>query len=239
MEKIHCVIIDDDPNAVLLIEQYLLDYKQFKNIGSFLNPIKALEELPKLSPKLIFLDVNMPKLSGIELINKLGTDYDIILTTGSAEYVIESYEYNVIDYLLKPISSERFAKSINKFNEKKGYKLCRSNIELAERINKTNTLFVKQNYKTFQIPLTSILYLESEREYVKIVTQTNIFKTKQSLSFFGKRLKFYSFIRVHRSFIVSSGRVNSYTSTEIKVNNKKIPIGRSYQKELATNIQSI
>ena len=237
MKKINCVIIDDDPNSVLLIGKYLEDHEEFRKMGAFVCPVKALEALPKLKPELIFLDVHMPKLSGMELIKKLGSDFNIILTTGSGDYALQSYEYNIIDYLLKPITEERFSKSILKFKEKRGYKLSKRNIELAERVNQTNTLFVKQNYKTVQIPLNKILYLESEKEYVKITTYENVYKTKQSLSYFEKRLKSYSFVRIHRSFIVPSERISSYSATEVKVEDLKLPVGRSYQKAL-TQIRS-
>lgn len=238
MKTINCVIIDDDPKSVFLIEQYLKDYKNIKNTGSFVCPVRALEELPHLKPELIFLDVHMPQLTGIELINKLGSDFNIILTTGSGEYALASYEYNVIDYLLKPITEDRFAMSINKFKEKLGYRLSKNNIELADRVNKTNVLFVKQNYKTIQIPLSDILYLESEKEYVKIFTPGEIYRTKQTLSFFENRLSGFSFVRIHRSFIVPSDRISSFTSTEVKVEDKKLPVGRSYQKALM-EIQSM
>ncbi len=238
MKKINCVIIDDDPYSVLLISKYLEDHQQFRKKGVFVCPVKALEALPKLKPELIFLDVHMPKLNGLEIIEKLGPGFNIILTTGSGDYALQSYEYNVIDYLLKPITKERFSKSINRFKEKKGYMLSKSNIELAERIHQTNVLYVKQNYQMVQIPLNKILYLESSREYVKIATHDKIYKTRQSLSYFEKRLKSFSFLRIHRSFIVPSGRIKSYTATEVKVENMKLPVGRSYQKEL-TKFRSV
>ncbi len=237
MKKINCVIIDDDPNSVLLIGKYLEGYDEFRKKGAFVCPVRALEALPKLKPELIFLDVHMPKLNGIEIIKRLGSEFNIILTTGSGDYALQSYEYNVIDYLLKPITEERFSKSINRFKEKKGYNLSKDNIELAERVNKTNVLFVKENYQTVQIPLSKIIYLESNREYVKIATNEKVYKTKQSLSYFEKRLKSYSFLRIHRSFIVPSDRINSYSATEVKVDNVKLPVGRSYQKAL-TGIRS-
>jgi len=233
MKTINCAIIDDDPNSVFLLEQYLRDYKNIRNIGSFTSPITALKVIQKLKPELIFLDVNMPELNGMELINQLGTDFNIILTTGSRDYALASYEYNVIDYLLKPITEERFAKSINKFKEKLGYSLSKNNIELADRVNKTNVLFVKQNYRTIQIPLSEILYMESDKEYVRIVTSQETYKTKQTLSYFEKRLSDFSFVRIHRSFIVPSDRISSFSSTEVNIDNKRLPVGRSYQKALS------
>lgn len=237
MKKINCVIIDDDPNSVLLIGKYLEDFEEFTKKGAFVCPVKALETIPQIKPELIFLDVHMPRLNGMELIEKLGPDFDIILTTGSEDYALQSYEYNVIDYLLKPITTERFTKSINKFKEKRGYKLSKNNIELAKRVSKTNVISVKHNYRTVQIPLNKILYLESNREYVKIATSDGIFKTKQSLSYFERELKSFSFLRIHRSFIVPSDRIISYSSTEVNVEDLKLPVGRSYQKVL-TEIKS-
>lgn len=233
MKTINCAIIDDDPKSVFLIEQYLKDYKNFKNTGSFTCPVTALEAIQQLKPELVFMDIHMPELNGMELINRLGADFNIILTTGSGEYALASYEYNVIDYLLKPITEERFAKSINKFKEKLGYSLSKNNIELADRVNKTNVLFVKQNYKTIQIPLSEILYMESDKEYVRIVTTQETYKTKQTLSYFEKRLSIFSFVRIHRSFIVPSDRISSFSSTEVKIDDKKLPVGRSYQKALS------
>ena len=227
MSIFKCIIIDDDYGSISVIEKYIKQLDEFEIIGKFTDPIKAFSEINNLNPDLIFLDIEMPNLSGIELIKLVSGKRNFILITASNKYAIEGFELDVIDYLMKPLEFDRFFKAINKFRK------LNENI-LADN-NKKRILYVNENYKTIKIDVNEIYYLEAAKEYVQIFTNDRTIKTKQSLKYFEDILTPFSFIRIHKSFIVSIDRIDAYTKSLVEVNGITLPIGRSYKNKINFN----
>lgn len=224
MDKIRCIIVDDDKTSIKLLEKYIERLDEFSIISSFTNPINGIKFIQDNPIDLIFLDVEMPQLSGINFIKILSHKKNIILTTASRQYAFDAFELDIIDYLLKPFNYERFLKAIDKFKELNNFKK-----EGKEKQTKRGSaIFVKENYKTKKILIDDILYIESDKEYVKIFTLNSVIRTKQSLSYYDNN-KSLPFLRIHRSFIININHINSFSFSEVQVGSKFLPIGRSFK----------
>jgi len=240
MEMIKAVIVDDDLGALLLLEKYLSRLKEFEIIATFTDPIEAISEIPSLEFDLLFLDVEMPQLTGIELIKVLSRKRNIILTTSSKNYAIEGFELDVLDYLLKPVAFGRLIKAVNKFKDRTGVNTVpKGNAPLKKKSPKGVSIYVKENYKNVKINLNDILYIESSKEYVNIVTTERNIKTKQRLSFFENSLEQHDFSRIHRSFIVSLNSITAYTNSEIEIGGRSLPVGRNYKKTVGNLLANL
>jgi DNA-binding LytR/AlgR family response regulator len=228
---IRAIAIDDEPSALDVLKIHCEDIPSISLIASFTNPIKALDFLKKEKVDLIFLDINMPKISGIDLLKNFRLDSQIILTTAYSEYALESYEHSVTDYLMKPIRFDRLLKSIDKVE-----KQLKPNSSLQEKADaapqKRDWLLLKCSPETFKVQLDDIIYLESDGNYIhyhlrnekKIMVRSSM---NQALS----NLPSEDFIQVHKSFIVAIAAILSFEKHELKVVNQKIPIGQSYRSE--------
>ena len=219
------MIIDDDYGSISVIEKFLGQLNEFEIIGKFADSLEAFSEINNLLPDLVFLDVEMPNLSGIELIRLISTDLHFILITASNKYAIEGFELDVIDYLMKPLEFDRFFKAVNKFKKIVQY-------DSGSEIEKIKSIYVKENYKTIKIDINKIYYLESDKEYVRIFTKNKTIKTKQSLKFFDELLSPFSFIRIHKSYLIASDKINAYTKSIVEIGRKTLPIGRRYKNSL-------
>lgn len=224
MSTIKCMIIDDDYGSILVIEKFLNQLNEFEIIGSFTDSLEAYSEIRSVQPDLIFLDVQMPNLSGIELIKLISGNRNIILTTASNKYAVEGFELDIIDYLMKPLKFDRFLKAVNKFK-----KLTEQHNGSEIEKRKKKLIYVKENYKTIRIDIDQINYMESIKEYVKIITEDRIIKTKQSLKYFEELLSPFSFIRIHKSFLIPTDKIRAFTKSTVEINGKTLPIGRSYK----------
>lgn len=235
MEKYKCYILDDEPLAIKVIEQHLSKFNQFEICGSSTSPVTALTALKSLQPDLLFLDIKMPDITGLDLIEILHFKPDIVITTAFRNFAVESFELNVLDYLVKPIPFKRFAKTIEKFLERQ----IPTPVEESAR----DHLFVKADRKRVRINFVDILYVEGVKDYVKIVLKGRNILTKVSIGNFQKLLPTPPFIRVHKSFIVAQDKITAYTATDIEIGRKEIPIGRTYKDEfaqrMATNIRDV
>jgi len=230
-----CLIVDDEPLAINLIKNHLSKLDDFTITGEARNALEAMKILEKNQIDLIFLDINMPKITGIELLKSLQNPPKVIIISAYKEYAIDGFELDVIDYLLKPISFDRFLKAVNK------YKSIIKKVESSERnipnINNNNIISIKDNKKIHNIKLEDILYIESLREYAKIHTINDSIMLKCALSKLEKNLPSDLFIRIHKSYIVSINKVNLFTATFVEVGKKKLTIGRNY-KTLVINVLS-
>ncbi|MFH6943898.1 LytR/AlgR family response regulator transcription factor [Flavobacterium sp. FlaQc-50] len=221
--KYKCIIVDDEPLARELITSHLVNFESFELIASFENALKAYSFLETNTIDLIFLDIEMPLLKGNDFLKKLKNPPKVIFTTAYREYAIEGYELNVIDYLLKPITFDRFFVSIEKFKQ----------LQLPKKETKPTTdnhLFVASGSKNIKIVLDEILYVESLKDYITIHLENGkSHHIKQNISVFEKLLG-PNFVRIHRSYIIQTQKLTAYSKNEVELNGTEIPIGNSYKE---------
>jgi DNA-binding LytR/AlgR family response regulator len=226
MEKFSCIIVEDEKLASELLEDYIKDTPFLALKHTCSDALKALEILQKEHIEVIFLDINLPKLKGLDFIKTLKKAPQIIITTAHREFALDGYELNVVDYLLKPISFNRFLMAVNK--------LRTNGIIEPQMISFPNTertyIFINNNKKKIKIYTDEILYIESKKEYISIITLENTYQTKFQLTEIEEQLPKNKFIRTHRSFIVSLEKITAFSSTDVEINTLQIPIGRSYKE---------
>jgi DNA-binding LytR/AlgR family response regulator len=230
MNQLKCLIIDDEPLAQNVIENYLKNFSFIELIAKCENALSALDRIKKQKVDLIFLDISMPFISGIDFIKTLPNPPEIILTTAHKEFAIESYELNVLDYLLKPISFERFLKAINKLNVQTS-EIIRPVINDSEN---DAFIYVKSEKKNVKILFKEILFIESLKDYIKIHTLDKTVITQVSISAIEHRLP-DNFLRVHRSFIIAKDKITAYTQHDFEIGKHQIPVGRNYKTVVYKN----
>lgn len=221
---IKCIIIEDEILAQEVIQNHLQNANQFKLIAVCSNVLEAVEVLQQHEVDLIFLDIQLPGMSGLQFLRVLPNPPLVILTTAYAEYALESYEFNVIDYLLKPISPGRFTKAINKITTGRLF-----NYPSKENNALANYIFIKSNSKYFKVNFSEIIYLEAMKDYLKIHTPDYKLITHQTMNDMENLLPSSQFIRVHKSYIISLSFIKSVYGNNIEVDNATIPIGGSYK----------
>lgn len=224
MSKIKCIVIEDEPLAVKVLSDYILQVPFLELQATFKNALLALEYLRGNSCDLIFLDIHLPKLKGMDFLKTLSDPPSVIVTTAYHQYAVEGFELNVTDYLLKPFSFERFLVAVNKVKRSQG--------EIQDTNageEKKDFIFLNVQKKKVKILFSEIIYIESQREYIKIVTTKKEYTSKISTHEIESLLPVNLFRRVHRSFIISIPRIESYTSEIVEVGGVSIPIGRDYR----------
>lgn len=227
MQKIKCIIVEDEPLAAKLLADYIQQVPYLELCATFKQAISAGHYLQEENTDLIFLDIHLPKLKGLSFLRTLQEPPAIIVTTAYHEYAVEGFELNVADYLLKPFSFERFMAGVNKVS-----KLIRAQAPAEQAASpKENSLFLTIDRKKVRIDYDQVLYIESRREYIKIVTLNTEYLSKISTSEVEQLLPPARFVRVHRSFIVSVDKIDSYTKSEIEVKGTTIPLGKGYKNE--------
>ena len=220
------IIIDDETASHDIIKDYAGSLAYLSYQRSCYNAFEAIEYVNKNAVDLIFLDINMPKLSGLDFLRTLSNPPRVIITTAYKDYALEGYELNVDDYLLKPFSFPRFVKAVNKVFETISNKPgASSNIEVDD----DSKIFVKEDKKYFQIHLDEILYIEAYGNYVKINMQERTIVSHQTLTSLSHSLPENKFIRTHKSFIVSKNKIESIEGNRIKIQTQIIPIGKMYK----------
>lgn len=230
MNTLKCIVVDDSELDRLTIRNYLSEFPEMNVIGIFENPVLALEAIQISLPDVIFLDVDMPEMSGIELRKKVSDVPICIFTTDHPEYAVESFELETLDYLLKPYSLERFSQSIARIHE---YMDIRKKASEFGTQNEENTFFVKDGHKRVKINMNEILYLNSLQNYTAMVTATDKQYVLSTLSSLLQDDHFRNFIRSHKSYAVQKKYISSMDSKEITLTDgTKIPIGRSYKNEV-------
>jgi len=227
MKNIECIIIEDEFPASEILKSYLSEIPNWDLKTSFDNAIDAISYLSANKVDVIFVDIKLPKLSGISFIKTLDKPPIIVITTAFSEHAIEAFELVVFDYLLKPYSFERFVKTINRINTK----LVNSE-KIEPQKEESKFIIVKENRNNIKLFFDEIYYLESQKEYVKIVCENRAVKTKTGITKMTEVLPGDMFIRIHRSFIVKKDRVDSFSKKKISIKNQLLPIGRFYQKEV-------
>ncbi len=228
MKKYKCLVIEDEPLGRELICDYINDIDALQLVAVCKNAMEAYEILTSIEIDLMFLDLHLPKIKGLDFLESLKQHPKVIITTAYPEYAVKSYEYDVVDYVLKPIEFSRFLTAVNKFvsNDKQNNTI-------------QDFLFFNVNKKQVKVYYEDIDYIESQKEYVKIVTVNQTIITKYSISQLEKELPLNKFIRTHRSFIVNIKKILSFSHNEIVLNNQHIPIGRLYKDSTIAQLNTI
>jgi len=229
MSVYQCIIVDDEPIAIEILSAYLQRLEGFQVAATFTNPVKAFEALQTTPADLLFLDIQMPELTGIDLIRSLRRRPEVILTTAYREFALDGFDLDVADYLLKPVSFDRFLKAVDKFHFRVQNRRAGASQPLPAASEELPHLFVRADRKNVKIQLHEILYLESLKDYVRIVTANGKFLTKETITHFENVLPAEQFLRVHRSFIVSKDKVSALSVDGLEIGKTVIPIGRMYK----------
>jgi two-component system LytT family response regulator len=227
MSKIKCIVVEDEPLAAKVLVDYISQVPFLQLQGSFKDAILATEFLRDYNTDLIFLDIHLPKLKGMAFLKTLSSPPAVIITTAYHQYALEGYELNVTDYLLKPFEFERFLVAVNKVQS--AQKQQQLPIEKKEQ---KDYLFLNVQKKKVKILFSEIAYIESQREYIKIVTTKKEYISKMSTNEIEELLPSHFFKRIHRSFIVSINKIESYTAEMVEINGISIPIGRGYRENI-------
>lgn len=228
MSKIKCIVVEDEPLATKVLTDYISQVPFLELQGAFKDAILATEFLRNHNTDLIFLDIHLPKLKGLAFLKTLTIPPAVIITTAYHQYAVEGFNLNVTDYLLKPFEFERFLVAVNKVRaaHSEGQKVAES--------KEKDFIFLNVQKKKVRILFSEILYIESQREYIKIVTTKKEFISKMSTHEIESVLPSGLFKRIHRSFIVSVSKIDSYTAEAVDVNGFSIPIGRGYKDVIET-----
>ncbi|MBN8838490.1 MAG: response regulator transcription factor [Sphingobacteriia bacterium] len=232
---IKCLIVDDEPPAREIIRRYIEQTPMLELAGECANAIQAFTVLQQQSIDLVFLDIRMPQLSGNDFLKTLNHPPKIIFTTAFSEYALESYELDAVDYLMKPIPFNRFLKAVNKAYQQTVIKND-AGILVNEEKKTDSFVYFRADRKMVKVTLQDILYIESMKDYIKVFTKSGTIITKQSISSVEAMLPEKEFIRTHRSFIVSTRHIKSFTTELIEVHNTEIPIGKLFRNEVMKSL---
>jgi len=219
MSKIKCIIIEDEPLAAKVLTDYISEVPFLELQKTFKDAILATDFLRQNDTDLIFLDIHLPKLKGMTFLKTLTNPPAVIITTAYHQYAVEGFDLNVTDYLLKPIEFERFLIAVNKVNKE----------QKKMQAETKDFIFVTIQKRKVKILFSEIAYIESQREYVKIVTTKDTYISKMSTGEIEEMLPAHLFKRIHRSFIIAVSKIDSYNAEMVEVNGVQIPIGRAYQ----------
>lgn len=224
------IIVDDEPKAIELIASYLAHFSKFELVASFRNGLKALEFLNTNVVDVIFLDINMPHLSGLSLSKMISPDTSIVFTTAYSEHALESYEVNAVDYLLKPISLDRFSKAITKLTNHINTRVTKSDSEGSK------TIFIKSGLETHQVNLDAIEYLQKDGNYINYFVNGKKIMGRQSIAEALSQLN-SNFFQIQKSYIVNFAKIDSVSSDYVVIGENKIPIGSQFKSLVLSKLK--
>ena len=228
---IRCLVVDDEPLALDIIVDYISKVPFLKLVKSTISAIEGLSLVQNDEVDLVFLDVQMPELTGIQFLKIINGKCDVILTTAYSQYALEGYDLDVTDYLLKPIAFDRFYKAAQKVLQKKQDNSPQP-LQIAEasvQNSLNNFIFVKTEHKIQKIYLDDILYIEGLKDYISIFTKTERIITLQNMKKMEDTLPSKSFVRVHKSYIIALDKIDSIERSRIQISDKIIPVGDTYR----------
>jgi DNA-binding LytR/AlgR family response regulator len=226
---IRCLVVDDEPLALDILEDYIKKVPFLTLVKTTTSAIEGLSLVQSGAIDLVFLDVQMPELTGIQFLKIINGKCDVILTTAYSQYALDGYDLDVVDYLLKPIAFDRFYKAAQKVLQAKGHNHSSAPELQSVKQNNNDFIFVKTEHKIQKIYLDNILYIEGLKDYISIYTGTERIITLQNMKKMEESLPAKSFIRVHKSYIISLGKIESIERSRIQIGDKIIPIGDTYR----------
>jgi DNA-binding LytR/AlgR family response regulator len=234
--KVKCLIIDDEPPARELLAAYIQRIEDYEIKGICSNALEAFSFLQKNHVDILFLDIQMPRMSGLELIRSLPEKPAVVFTTAYREYGADGFELDVLDYLVKPFTFDRFLKAIAKFNQQVQFK---KNFDQATGLNAFDKayMYFKVNRDLVKIYLKDIVYIESIRDYVKIITDNRSIITYQRISFMEEKLPEHKFLRIHKSYIVALDKITGFSNDCVSAGTFSLPVGRSYKPKFMQYIE--
>lgn len=232
-----CIAIDDEPLALKLLEHYCSQVPTIQLLGTYSDPVEAVSYIRTLHPDLIFLDIRMPDISGMNIAQGLGKETLVIFTTAHKEYAVEGFELDVVDYLLKPFGFERFLKAYNKAEQR--FHLMEQQHSTSQHILDNKTIIFKHNYQNIQLAIHTILYIQACNNYIMIVTPSKSYMTAITMKAARDLLTETEFIRIHKSFIVAVNKINTFNNEHVIIEGKQIPVGRSYRKGFLEKMKTL
>jgi len=235
-DSIKCLIVDDEPLAIDVIEDYIDRVPQLHLVKTCNDAMEALQAINNYNIDLLFLDIEMPAMNGIDFLKSLSHPPQVVLTTAFRKYAFDSYDVDVIDYLLKPISFNRFFKSISKYIKINSIKAQDSTTETSNP-TKSSSIYVYADKKNVKVNLDDIIYVESIKDYVRIHTIEKNLISKATITKYENLLP-DAFLRVHRSYIVNTKMITAFTQHDIEINQKEIPIGSSYKRKVSDALKA-
>ncbi len=223
--KIKCIIIDDEPLAIKVIEAHLNEVPEIELAATFNSPLDALPLMKEDVIDVLFLDINMPKMNGLDFLRTLTNRPHVIITTAYREFAVDSFDLDVLDYLVKPIPFGRFLKTINKLSSR--IQLERGGADDIT-LQEEPFIFLKVDKKMMKIKLNDILFIESLKDYIKVMTTLGDYLVHKSMTSISEELPDTNFIRIHRSFAIAINKIEFIEGNSVMIANRRIPIGRNY-----------
>lgn len=234
----NCIALDDEPLALNVIRDFCYRLDFLNLVAACTNPVDAVQYFKEENIDLIFLDIHMPNISGLEFIRILDKRPMVIFTTAYSNYALEGFEINAVDYLLKPISFDRFLKAVNRANELHALKEHNTNPLSNDHHNGNKFMMVKVEYSTVKINIDNILYIEGLKDYIKIYSGGRPVLTKSTMKNIEEKLPSCAFMRVHKSYIVAIDKIDSIENNRILIGERRIPVGSQYKSEFNRFLES-
>ncbi|MFT6334533.1 MAG: DNA-binding LytR/AlgR family response regulator [Saprospiraceae bacterium] len=224
-----CIIIEDQPPAQRILQKYIKDIGTIELLNTFTDALQAIDFLRANTVDLIFLDIHLPKLSGIDFLKTLDNPPSVILTTAFPDFALESYELSVVDYLLKPFSFARFIKAVSKLNQTQpAESVTESNVK-----DNANSIYIKSGHDYHKVLIEDIVSINSDRDYTELHTDSVKYLSSHSLKYWEDILSENKFVRAHKSYLINENKITRITAMEVELLEKhRIPIGRAYKKNM-------
>jgi len=236
-KKINCLIVDDETTARDILESHLNKIDQMNIVASCKNALEAFQQITNQSIDLIFLDINMPEISGLDFAKAINRSSRVIFTTAYREYAIDGFDLKAVDYLLKPIAFERLLQSVQKYLDETP-KIEKASIKDIQA-DTNDFIFVRSDRKMVKVKFDAILFIESISDYIKIHLTDQTIITRETISNIEVKLPSKNFIRTHRSFIVAISQINSFTHETIDIGKNQVPISRSFKNEVMERLETL
>lgn len=230
-----CMIVEDSPNDMELLSHYVNNEHSLQLSHTFMNGLEAMPLMKMLRPPLLFMDIDMPVMNGIDLFKNLDYTPLCIFVTAHSEYALDSYEAQAFDFILKPVTAKRFEQAITRLNE---YLQLRQRADLYDTAFEKESITIKEGTTNHRVPLNDILYIEALKDYSKVVTLKKKYITLSKLKHFVDKLPPADFIRIHRSYAIAKNKISTYNREEITIEKETLPIGKTYRQEARMQLEA-